>query len=348
MVRPATPLGPVGLILPTIPQDGTASWAPRASGGATTGRNSAHPGVEDAGGGAPFAELTATCAAAETAGASGLWVCDHVFWHRPVLECMTALTVAAMATRSAVVGTAVVQLPLRNPSVVAKQAAALQSATGGRVVLGVGVGSHAGEYEQAGADYGRRGHHLDLGIDVLRSSWRSGDGVSTGDVDAGGAARYRQLPAPPTVPVWVGGSSEAALRRAASRADGWMPLFLDAEAYAAALERLRKEVERAGRPEGSVTASVVLFVSVDDDPGEARRRGLSWMSSLYGLPVKAFARHLVAGTAADVADRVDAYRRAGAEHVVVYVTDDHPLPQFGALQAALGSTDRYSSYPTAT
>lgn len=340
MVRPATPLGPVGLILPTIPQDGTASWARRASASATSGANSSGVGAEDAGDDAPFADLTATCAAAEAAGASALWVCDHVFWHRPVLECMTALTVAAMATRNAVVGTSVVQLPLRSPAAVAKQTAALQSATGGRVVLGVGVGSHPGEYEQAGADYARRGRHLDAGIDALRRSWRSGDGAPTGDIGAGGAARYRQLPVPPPVPVWVGGSSEAALRRAATLADGWMPLFLDAEAYAAALARLRKEADRAGRPGESVTASVVLFVSVDNDAEEARRRGLSWMSSLYGLPAKAFVRHLVAGAAADVAARVDAYRQAGAEHVVVYVTDDHPLPQFGALLAALGSFDR--------
>jgi alkanesulfonate monooxygenase SsuD/methylene tetrahydromethanopterin reductase-like flavin-dependent oxidoreductase (luciferase family) len=333
-------------MLPTIPQDGTTSWAPRSSGGATSGTNSPRPEVADVGETAPFADLTATCAAAEAAGAAALWVCDHVFWHQPVLECMTALTVAALATRSAIVGTAVVQLPLRNPAVVAKQAAALQTATGGRVVLGVGVGSHPGEYEQAGADYGRRGHNLDVGIDALRRSWRSGDGVSTGDVDAGGAARYRQLPAPPPVPVWVGGSSEPALRRTAALADGWMPLFLDVEAYAAALERLSKELDRVGRPEGSVAASVVVFVSVDEDPEEARRRGLSWMSRLYGLPAKAFARHLVAGTAADVADRVDAYRRAGAEHVVVYVTDDRPLPQFGALQAALQPPDHPLSRPT--
>ncbi len=341
MVRPATPLGPVGLMLPTIPQDGTASWTGVPAHGATGGTNDPGDGAGPADD-APFAALTATCAAAEAEGASALWVCDHVFWHRPVLECMTALTVAAMATRRIVVGTSVVQLPLRSATVVAKQAAALQSATGGRVVLGVGVGSHPGEYEQAGADYGRRGRHLDAGIAALRRSWESGHGATAGDVDAGGAARYRQLPAPtPTpVPVWVGGSSEAALQRAANLADGWMPLFLGVEAYESALERLRKEVDRAGRPEGSVAASLVLFASVDDDAEEARRRGLAWMSSLYGLPTRAFARHLAAGTATDVAVVVDSYLRAGAEHVVLYVTDDRPLPQFAALLAALGSTPR--------
>ena len=342
MVRPVAPLGAVGLILPTITQDGTASWEGAAPTSATVGENFADPTIDPTIGpdanAAPFADLTATAKAAEDAGASALWVCDHVFWHRPVLECMTALTVAAMATRRAVVGTSVVQLPLRNPTVVAKQAASLQSATGGRVVLGVGVGSHPGEYEQAGADYQRRGRQLDDGIEALHRSWQSGDGATAGDVAGDSAARYLQLPAPPPVPVWVGGSSEAALRRAAARADGWMPLFLDVDTYAAALERLDKEIDRAGRPANAVTTSVVLFVSVDDDADEASRRGLAWMSSLYGLPPKAFAHHLAAGSASAVAARIDAYRQAGAEHVAVYVTDDRPLPQFYALLAALGST----------
>ena len=126
----------------------------------------------------------------------------------------------------------------------------------------------------------------------------SGDGDVTGDIADGLADRYRQLPAPPPVPVWVGGSSEAALRRAATLADGWMPLFLDPAEYGDAVERLAKEVDRAGRPRRPVTPAMVLFVSVDDDPIACASRGTEWMSSLYGIPAKAFERHLVAGTAA--------------------------------------------------
>ena len=160
-------------------------------------------------------------------GASALWATDHLFWHGPALEAMVALSVAATVARQAVLGTCVVQLPLRRAVAVAKQAASLQLLSQGRMILGVGVGSHAGEYEQAGVAYADRGRQLDAGIAELRRSWSSGDGVRAGDVTVGGAERYRQLPAPDPIPVWVGGSSEAALRRAARLADGWMPLFLD-------------------------------------------------------------------------------------------------------------------------
>jgi alkanesulfonate monooxygenase SsuD/methylene tetrahydromethanopterin reductase-like flavin-dependent oxidoreductase (luciferase family) len=79
---------------------------------------------------------------------------------------------------------------------------------------------------------------------------------------------------------------------------------------------------------------MVLFVSIDDDPAVGRDRGTDWMSSLYGIPAKAFERHLVHGTADEVAQRVAAYRKAGARHVAIYVTADQPMEQFERLVSA--------------
>jgi alkanesulfonate monooxygenase SsuD/methylene tetrahydromethanopterin reductase-like flavin-dependent oxidoreductase (luciferase family) len=250
---------------------------------------------------------------------------------------MMALSIAATATTSAVLGTCVIQLPLRQAPVVAKQAATLQTLSQGRFILGVGVGSHAGEYDQAGQDFRTRGRQLDAGIRELRRSWDSGRGVTAGDTEAGGPARYRQLPEPAAIPVWVGGSSEAALVRAATLADGWMPLFLNPTEYRDALDRLAKEIDRAGREATAVTPSIVLFVSVDDDPVRGAARGTRWMSSLYGIPAKAFERHIVSGTATEVAEVVTTYRNTGAEHVALYVTADQPLEQFERLTAALAT-----------
>ncbi|HEV3366444.1 MAG TPA: LLM class flavin-dependent oxidoreductase [Acidimicrobiales bacterium] len=318
MEPPDTGLGPIGLILPTFLQGAAPPWPE-------------HPGPVAG----PDCDLAGVSGRAEELGASALWACDHVFWHGPCLECMVALTVAATATRRAAVGTCVVQLPLRQASVVAKQAATLHTLSGGRMILGVGVGSHPGEYEQAGVDYHRRGRLLDAGIVELRRSWASGQGPADGEPEGAGATGYRQLPAPSPIPVWVGGSSEAALRRAAVLADGWMPLFLTPTAYGEAVERLTKEADRAGRSTGEVTPAMVLFVSIDDDPVAARGRGTGWMSSLYGIPAKAFERHLVSGTATEVAEVVSLFRRAGAQHVAVYVTADQPIDQFERLISAL-------------
>lgn len=323
MERPPTPPGPIGLILPTFVQNTVPPWVSTAD--------------EDLGD--PIAHLADVCGQAEQLGADVLWACDHLFWHGPSLEPLMALAIAATSTTTAGLGTCVVQLPLRRAAAVAKQSATLQALSRGRFILGVGVGSHQGEYEQAAIDYHTRGRQLDEGIAELQRSWRTGTGVTAGDTSAQGSGRYLQLPGPSPIPVWVGGSSEAALRRAAALADGWMPLFLTADQYADALERLNKELDRANRPVDAVTRSMVLFVSIDDDPEKAGRRGTEWMSSLYGLPAHAFERHLVGGTAEDVASTVGSFRSAGAEHVAVYITADEPLEQFGRLTAALATPD---------
>ncbi|MDA8147420.1 MAG: LLM class flavin-dependent oxidoreductase [Actinomycetota bacterium] len=291
-------------------------------------------------------QLPRLCRDAEALGTGTLWACDHLFWHRPVLECLTALTVAAANTTEPMLGSCVLQLPLRQPAVVAKQAASIQTLSSGRLLLGVGVGSHPGEYDEAGADYRHRGRELDRGIAELRRCWAAGAATSAGLPGPGHTEtagdgtlpdrRYRQLPQPEPVPVWVGGSSEAALRRAAAVADGWIPLFLGPADYAAALDRLEKETERVGRAPGSVVPSIVLFVSVDEDAEVARARGTAWMSSLYRIPAHAFRRHIVAGTPASVAAAIDSYRQAGAAHVALYVTDDDPLHQFTTVMTALG------------
>ena len=321
-VRPSEPVGPIGLILPTFVQHTVPAWAEPAEGPLS---------ADD-----PLSDLADLCHQAEVAGAGALWACDHLFWHGPCLECMVVLTVAAMATEHAVVGTCVIQLPLRRAVAVAKQAATLQTLSRGRLVLGVGVGSHPGEYEQVGADYHARGDDLDTGIGELRRTWATGAGVSRGDATSSDPdEHYLQLPAPPPVPVWVGGSSEAALRRAAHRADGWMPLFLSVDQYGDAVERLGKEVDRAGRDPAAVTPAMVLFVSVDEDGDAGTTKGTGWMGSLYGIPPKAFERHLISGTADEVAGRVAEYRAAGAQHVAIYVTDDRPIDQFARLTAAL-------------
>ena len=322
VARSSESLGAIGLILPTFVQDTVPTWAEASDG--------TRPDAD------PLAELADLCRRAEAAGTDALWACDHLFWHGPCLECMVVLTVAATATERVALGSCVIQLPLRRAVSVAKQAATLQTLSRGRMILGVGVGSHPGEYEHVGAAYHRRGHDLDTGIGELHRAWASGSGHTCGDTTSTDATeRYRQLPAPARVPVWVGGSSEAALRRAAHLADGWMPLFLSVDEYAVAVERLNKEADAVGRPTDAVTAAMVLFVSLDEDRARGAAKGTAWMGSLYGLPPKAFERHLIAGSPDEVAAVVAGYRAAGAKHVALYVTDDQPIDQFERLVAAL-------------
>ena len=201
----------------------------------------------------------------------------------------------------------------------AKQASSLAHLSRGRMVLGVGVGTHAPEYAASGVDFKGRGRRLDEAIDAMRLTWEHNE-----DPEVDG---YQQLPAGAGVPVWVGGSSEAALRRAAARADGWIPLFLGPDEYAAAMARLDKEADRAGRDRSDV----------DPGPGGVRLGGRTRRrragTRLDGVALRPPAPSLRPSPrargrpdAAPVPWR--ATSRPVPTHIAVFVTDDDPLVQF--------------------
>lgn len=314
-VRPVgLPAGP-GLILPTIP------WAesPAQLGSITGGTKGENLGTTT--------RLQALARGAERAGAGSIWACDHLFWHRPVLEPLTSLAVVAEATHRPAIGTCVLQLPLRNPAAVARQASTLQLLSEGRFVLGVGTGSHRGEYEAAGVEFAERGQRLDEGIGALRLAWST-----AGDTEE----RYRQEPPVPTIPVWVGGSSEPALRRAGTLGDGWVPLFVPAKDYGHLRSRVADAATRAGRDPRAVLAAVVVVLCTGANTEVARKEGTLWLADLYDLPPKAFERHLLAGSPEDCAAAVAEYQSAGADHVVVMVAADETLDHFGPVAEALG------------
>lgn len=317
LVRPPGLPDSLGLILPTIP------WTKDpASQGRTVGANRV-----------PTLGATETlrqiAAAAERAGASALWACDHLFWHQPLLEPLISLAVAATATDSASIGTCVLQLPLRDPATVARQVATLQELSGGRMILGLGVGTHAGEYEAAGARFEHRGRMLDEGLATMRRAWST-----AGRPDL----RYRLEPEPAAIPIWLAGSSEAAIGRAARVGDGWIPMFIGPGDYAAGRERLLALAARVGRDPLAVHSAVVVMVCVGDSVEVARKDGTTWLADLYDLPPKAFERHLVAGPPEECAEAIAAYRAAGAGHVAVMIAANETLEHFGALAEACSAT----------
>jgi alkanesulfonate monooxygenase SsuD/methylene tetrahydromethanopterin reductase-like flavin-dependent oxidoreductase (luciferase family) len=169
---------------------------------------------------------------------------------------------------------------------------------------------------------------MDAGMAELRRAWASAEDPE---------AAYKMLPAAAPVPIWVGGSSPAARRRAATLGDGWIPLFLKPTELVTQYELLGNEAVAAGRDPADVAHSVVVPVAVGDGP-DVSDVGCAWLSDLYGIPAKAFARHLVSGPPERCAERITAYFEAGARHVALFVASARPLDQFAPLAAALGGT----------
>ncbi|MGH2405170.1 MAG: LLM class F420-dependent oxidoreductase [bacterium] len=172
----------------------------------------------------------------------------------PILEpLMTLAHVTAVASR-VTLGTEVLVLPQREPTLVAKQVSTLDTLSGGRVRLGVGVGWQESEYEALGADFSTRGARMDEAIGLLRAYW------SDARVDFDGkhyhATAMAMEPKPPqgrALPIWVGGNSELAYRRVGLLGDGWLASRVnEADDARRAIDAIRRHAEQAGRDPSAI------------------------------------------------------------------------------------------------
>jgi probable F420-dependent oxidoreductase len=209
---------------------------------------------------------------AEDAGMDSLWVNDHLLmveggrspypftpdgaipWPMdlPWYESLTAASFLAATTSSCRIGTSVLILPQRNVLELAKTTAALDALSGGRFVLGIGVGWFAEEMEALGYRFETRGRRTDEMIEVLRRCWTGRPKAFEGkEIVVQEDLVFEPRPAQPNgPPILVGGMSRAALRRAALRGDGWLAFQreeLDTRQLADLLEALDNFREEAGR-----------------------------------------------------------------------------------------------------
>jgi len=141
----------------------------------------------------------------------------------PILEALVTLAFLAAATSRMTLGTEVLVLPQRDPTLVAKQVSTLDTLSGSRIRLGVGVGWQESEYEALGADFRTRGVRMDEAIALLRTYWT--EPHVTLDGPHYHARSMGMEPKPPQgrrLPIWIGGGSEAALRRVGRLGDGWL------------------------------------------------------------------------------------------------------------------------------
>jgi probable F420-dependent oxidoreductase len=196
---------------------------------------------------------------AEALGFDDVWVSEHIIIPRGApyppsaifLDPVLTLTWAAAYTSRVRLGTSVLVLPMRHPLPLAKELASLQNLSQGRLILGAGVGWMEAEFAALGAPFHERGRRMDEGIAMMRAVWTE-DPVSfpSRSIPAE-ITEMRMLPHPcAPIPIWIGGSSDPAVRRA-TRNDGWHGSRTNPEQAKAMVARLR-----AVRPEASFTISL--------------------------------------------------------------------------------------------
>ncbi|MDX2602865.1 LLM class F420-dependent oxidoreductase [Streptomyces caniscabiei] len=252
-------------------------------------------------------DLAAIARAADRAGFSYVAVCDHVAIPRRLAPAMSTVwydPVATLAYLAAVTERVrllshVAVVGLRHPLLTAKQYATLDHLSGGRLILGVGAGHVREEFETLGVDFDRRGAALDECVDALRAAlgpdeFPSHHGKLYDFEDLG----QRPRPAQDRVPLWVGGSSPAAVRRAAVRGDGWLPQGDPRDRLPAQIARLRRLREEAGATGPFTIGAITEPLYVGDPDWEVGRR-------------------TVTGGPAAIAGSLRAYRAMGVDQIQV-------------------------------
>lgn len=265
------------------------------------------PSVDAYGIGHPVVDVAV---AAEEAGLDHVWVPDHLVFHRPVLDAVTALAVIAGRTSRVRLGTAILNPALRPLIWTAKQLSTLEVLAPGRLLLGVGMG---GEYEPewvaAGVDRKRRARRLDEALELL-PRLLAGEAVTHDGLH--GLDTPPMLPAPGAMPpVLIGGRAEPALRRTARAGDAWFPMWLDPAQVRDGLEQLAGYAAEVDRP--APGAALVAFVNVNDDEERAHDEAAELVKRQYGMPYEKVRRWTLVGSEEQVAERIDAYRAAGVD-----------------------------------
>jgi len=229
---------------------------------------------------------------AEDAGADDLWVSDHLIlpvdserppasFHDP----LTVLTWAAAATRRAGLGTSVLVAPYRHPVLLAKALASLDALSGGRVIAGLASGWMEPEFRALGVPFAERGRRTDATIAICRALW---SGATSYAWQGERVEGVRLLPGPARTggpPVWIGGNSDAALRRAARAGDAWHTTISDPDRLAERIDALDQALRAAGRPRAELALSVRVRADAAGVEGLAPRlRELGVDHLLVDLP----------------------------------------------------------------
>jgi probable F420-dependent oxidoreductase len=248
--------------------------------------------------GGSLAGIVETAATAEALGWESVWVADHVLVDKAAsgqyghaIEALETLAFVAGRFHRVRIGTAVLIAPMRDPVVLARQLSTIDLLSEGRLTVGVGVGWGAGEYRNLGAEdrFHNRGAHLDEAIRLWRHLWAGNDTPFEG--------RYRRLddfafaPMPPQgdrIPIWVGGASPAALRRAAA-ADGYVASQAEPAQLAERVSALDELTGAAGHDRPTIAARLPVSEGELWDPDALRERIAAYGAAgadllIIGLP----------------------------------------------------------------
>ena len=243
----------------------------------------------------------------------------------PTHAALPVLAVAAGATDQMRVLSSIILTPFYHPLFLARTAATLDAASGGRLTLGVGVGGEFPvEFEAAGLRVNQRGRRTDECLEVMRKLW-TGEKVTF-------SGRHFQLtdaminPSPvqkPNPPVWVSGRRDAAMARAAKFGDGWMPYFYDAPRYRDSVGKIKGFAAEAGRDISGFQWAHFPYIAIYPTEQQAAEVAAEQLGGRYlygGEFLDIVRKYCLLGTVENCIEQLQEYIDAGARHIIFSIS----------------------------
>ena len=255
--------------------------------------------------------IRSTAVHAEQLGYDSVWVSDHVVvpddnvanFGEAVYDPLITLAVAAGATSRVALGTTVLIVPYRNAVVTAKMVSSLDALSGGRVILGVGAGWVAAESAMLGVPFAERGRMTDEHLRAMQELWTSPSPAFAGTYTRFSRVRFAPRPIQrPHPPIWVGGHSQAALRRTVAFGAAWHPINRPVDEIRAGRAALRRLSEQAGRAA---------------PPAIALRNDVRVLRPGQATPPSAHAGRVLAGEPAALVEQIGELAECGVEYLVL-------------------------------
>lgn len=256
----------------------------------------------------------------EELGFDSVWTSEHMLFYGPTSDATVVLGAFAAKTKRIAIGTAILLLPLRSATATAKAISTADIISGGRVLLGVGVGGEfPKEFEATGVPVNERGARTNEAIRVLKRLWSEDHTSFHGRWTSFEDVTMQPKPVQPGgPPIIVAGRSEAAMRRAGRLGDGYMPYLFTPDRYAAAKRTIEQEAEQRGRTLAGFHWALYQFTSVASTYEEAHDRAVARLSRQYNQDFSGIAdRYAAVGTAAQVIERLLAFAAAGVRHFIL-------------------------------
>jgi probable F420-dependent oxidoreductase len=264
---------------------------------------------------------------AQSVGFQALSANDHLLFPRPWLDGPRALAAVLNRTGRMVLATTVTLPVVRGPVALAKSLAAIDLLSGSRLVVGVGPGSSARDYAAVGIPFEERWKRLDEAVQVLRVLWLGEGPPFRGKFYSTEGVVLEPYPAQrPGPPIWIGSwGSQAGLRRVARLGDGWLASAYNTtpEAFAAARRTLAEHLRAAGKdPDQFPNAISTMFFYVTEERATSERIVREVLSPTLNRPEEELRERLLIGPAEECAQKLAAYREAGAQKVFLWPVED--------------------------